>query len=165
MGYPPHNVAKHFRWISLPLYRWVSDRMFTFPPAMERWHETVPHTQVSHFLIIPHLCFYMNSKMTPGVSAYMGKWIPWRISTTRSPPLYLIFLTCQVKCVGFIWGTFHGFLSPKAGTGFIKPIVCKLTVLVYVIYKYHLFLLPSRVFVFFNLYYTILIKSLWNINT
>lgn len=95
----------------------------------------------------------------------MGKWIPWRISTTRSPPLYLIFLTCQVKCVGFIWGTFHGFLSPKAGTGFIKPIVCKLTVLVYVIYKYHLFLLPSRVFVFFNLYYTILIKSLWNINT
>lgn len=67
----------------------------------------------------------------------------------KSPAVLNFFLTCQVKCVGFIWGTFHGFLSPKAGTGFIKPIVCKLTVLVYVIYKYHLFLLPSRVFCVF----------------
>lgn len=116
MGYPPHNVAKHFRWISLPLYRWVSDRMFTFPPAMERWHETVPHTQVSHFLIIPHLCFYMNSKMTPGVSAEMGKWIPWRISTTRSPPLYLIFFDMSSEVCRFYMGKrFMGFFRLKRG--------------------------------------------------
>lgn len=150
MGYPPHNVAKHFRWISLPLYRWVSDRMFTFPPAMERWHERVPHTQVSHFLIIPHLCFYMNSKMTPGGFSLNGEMNSMANFNDEKSPAVLNFFWHVKWSVSVLYGeTFHGFLSPKAGTGFIKPIVCKLTVLVYVIYKYHLFLLPSRVFVFF----------------
>lgn len=148
MGYPPHNVAKHFRWISLPLYRWVSDRMFTFPPAMERWHETVPHTQVSYSLIIPYLCFYIL------------KWL-WGFQLKWGNEFHGEFLRREIpRCTWFFWHVkwsvsvlygehFMGSSRLKRGQ-VLSNHVCKLTLLVYFIYKYHLFLLPSRVFVVFN---------------
>lgn len=116
MGYPPHNVAKHFRWISLPLYRWVSDRMFTFPPAMERWHETVPHTQVSHFLIIPHLCLLWILKWLRGFQLKWGNEFHGEFQRREVPRLYLIFFDMSSEVCRFYMGKrFMGFSRLKRG--------------------------------------------------
>lgn len=49
----------------------------------------------------------------------------------------------------FYMGMFYGFFLFKVGIGFIKLIVCKLIVLVYVINKYYLFLLLIKDFCVF----------------
>lgn len=159
MGYPPHNVAKHFRWISLPLYRWVSDRMFTFPPAMERWHETVPHTQVSHFLIIPHLCFYMNSKMTPGGFSLNGEMNSMANFNDEKSPAVLNFFWHVKWSVSVLYGERSmGFSRLKRGQVLSNQLFASWQYWCMLFINIICFCCHQGFLCFFNLYYTILIK-------